>query len=297
MTIAARLLRWYARHGRDLPWRHTRDPYRILVSEMMLQQTQVPRVLLFYRTWLQQFPDWHRLAQASTTHIIHAWAGLGYNRRALTLRDIARHVDQHGEPKTEKDWLALKGIGPYTAEAIAAFSLHERTLPIDTNIRRVLGRVLLGQPFPQLKDDARLQKKTESFLPKNGKYYDVPQALFDLATSICTKRPACAICPLRNDCKAAPRFLEGRVRIPNQSIAKAKENIRDGKRFPDRIFRGRILTYLRQTHSPVDLQTLGENIDAKFEHKQDTPWIKAMVERMKKDGLVEQRGTKITLAR
>ncbi len=93
------LLRWYAREGRDLPWRNTRDPYRILVSEVMLQQTQVSRALEFYRTWLKTFPTWHALARASNKDVIHAWAGLGYNRRGLMLRDIAKQVVAHGVPK------------------------------------------------------------------------------------------------------------------------------------------------------------------------------------------------------
>lgn len=153
-----RLLAWYREHGRDLPWRKTREPYRILVSEVMLQQTQVRRVLEYYPRWLKQFPNWKALSQASTAELLHAWAGLGYNRRALALRDIAQYVVEHGEPNTYEGWLSLKGIGPYTAAAVSLFSDAQRVLPIDTNVRRVLGRTHLGILFPQISDDEAIRK-------------------------------------------------------------------------------------------------------------------------------------------
>lgn len=219
---ASKLLAWYRKHGRILPWRNTQDPYRILVSELMLQQTQVPRVLMFYPRWLKQFPDWSTLAKASNADVISAWAGLGYNRRALMLRDIAKQVIAYGVPKSEEEWRLLKGIGPYTAAALAAFSLRARTLPIDTNIRRVLGRVLLGKPFPDLADDEKIQKKANAFLPIRGDFHDVPQALFDLATLVCTKTPACEKCPLRNDCPAAKKFLSGKITVPKRTTKKTR---------------------------------------------------------------------------
>src|SRR5688572_3982677 len=113
-----KLLHWFDHEGRKLPWRDTRDPYRILVSEIMLQQTQVSRVIDFYRAWMKQFPTWNALAKASNSEIIHAWAGLGYNRRGLMLRDIAKQIVHDGIPKSREAWLALKGVGPYTADAL-----------------------------------------------------------------------------------------------------------------------------------------------------------------------------------
>jgi A/G-specific adenine glycosylase len=191
------MLKWYRKHGRDLPWRNTRDPYKILVSEVMLQQTQVDRVKVYYKSWLKTFPSWKKLAQASNADVIHAWAGLGYNRRALALRDIAKQVMERGVPTNREEWLQLKGIGPYTSGALAAFALKQRELPIDTNIRRVLGRFYFGIPFPDLKDDKKIDDLSDHILPKRGHYYDVPQAIFDLATMICTKMPDCASCPLK----------------------------------------------------------------------------------------------------
>lgn len=295
MGVASKLLRWYRRHGRDLPWRRTRDPYRVLVSEIMLQQTQVDRVVEFYKRWLKQFPTWKKLSTATNVQVIHAWAGLGYNRRALTLRDIARHVVEYGLPTTEEGWLTIKGIGPYTAAAVSAFAQQRRTLPIDTNIRRVLGRLLLGKPFPSLADDKMIRSKTDTFLPHRGTYYDVPQAIFDLATAICTKNPACASCPLRAQCKAAKLFLSGRVKIPKRSIAVAHERHHRNKPHPDRIYRGRILKIVREW-GQVGLRTIGQLVDPHFDKKLDQKWIEAMVERLVKDGLVSRKNKTVTLS-
>jgi len=282
------LLRWYANEKRDLPWRKTHDPYRILVSEVLLQQTQVSRVLDFYKRWLKQFPTWHALARASNADVIRAWAGLGYNRRGLMLRDIAKQVVKDGVPETEQAWLELKGIGPYTAAAISAFAQKQHTIPIDTNIRRVLGRVLLGKPFPDLKDDERLKKKVGAQTP------ELWQATFDLAVAICKKNPDCAICPMRSQCPASKKFLSGRVQIPKQMVKKALETKHRNKPFPDRIYRGRILKEARLNHG--DLETLGARIDPAFAPSKDTDWLMRMLERMQKDGLIRLSKNRVTLA-
>ncbi len=294
MMHSRRLLAWYDRHGRDLPWRKTRDPYRILVSEIMLQQTQVSRVLDFYRRWLKRFPTWRALASSSNHDVIKAWSGLGYNRRALMLRDIARHVTTHGVPNTRDGWLALKGIGPYTADALAVFSLHERRWPIDTNLRRVGGRLLLGKPYPQPSDDDRVRKLATYDLRLTKRHFDVPQAAFDLATSICTKTPKCSICPLRNDCLAAPKFLSGTVRTPKRMGKKPIEKIHDGKRWPDRIYRGRILKLVMHARSPLQIKKLGPLVDHTFDPKVDLPWFRAMLMRMHNDELVKLKKDRVS---
>ncbi|HBK33847.1 TPA: A/G-specific adenine glycosylase [Candidatus Uhrbacteria bacterium] len=283
--LSSTLLRWYRQHGRDLPWRQTRDPYRILVSEIMLQQTQVSRVMIFYKRWLTQFPTWESLAEATNGQVIMVWSGLGYNRRSLVLRDIAKHIIAHGVPSTPEAWEKIKGVGPYTAAAICAFALHQRTLPIDTNIRRVLGRVLFGIPYPTLKMDKKIVQSADFVLPKRGAFYDVPQALFDLATSTCTKVPACASCPLKAICKSAPRFLSGHVRIPKIMIKKAKESRHRNKPYPDRIYRGKILKFVRE-HPETFLKTIGPMIDPHFDLSLDQAWIKAMIVRLQKEGLI-----------
>ncbi|MBI2551245.1 A/G-specific adenine glycosylase [Candidatus Uhrbacteria bacterium] len=295
MVFPTKLLRWFRANGRHLPWRHTRDPYRILVSEIMLQQTQVSRVLGFYDRWLRVFPNWTTLARAGNADVIRAWSGLGYNRRALTLRDIAKSVVSSGEPTTEAGWLALKGIGPYTAAAISAFAQQRRTLPIDTNIRRVLSRYFLGIKFPGLSVDSRLQKRTQKILPRTGKFYDVPQAVFDLAAMVCTKNPECASCPLRKDCLSADAFLSGKVRAPKRSIKKANESHHRNKPHPDRIYRGRILKFVHD-HGASTIETIAPIVDAGYDEEKDKEWIEKMLGRMEKDGLVRRKGTQIQLA-
>lgn len=296
ISPATRLLTWYKRHGRDLPWRKTRDPYSILVSEIMLQQTQVARVLFFYDRWLKQFPTWDALAKAQNAEVVHAWAGLGYNRRGLMLRDIARQVVERGVPQTEETWRELKGIGPYTAAALTAFSLKQRALPIDTNIRRTLGRILLGIPFPQPSDDISIRTHQDEILPTRGAYYDVPQALFDLATMICTKSPACITCPMQGICKAAPKFLSGNLEVPKQMVKKAKEKKHRNKPYPDRIYRGRILKLVREQTKGISLKNVGPKIDPDFTASLDEKWVEDMIERLIKDGFLRKQKTTLFLA-
>jgi A/G-specific adenine glycosylase len=288
------MLKWYRKHGRDLPWRNTHDPYKILVSEVMLQQTQVDRVQVYYKTWLKTFPNWKQLAQASNADVIHAWAGLGYNRRALALRDIAKQVIERGVPTNREEWLQLKGIGPYTSGALAAFALKQRELPIDTNIRRVLGRFYFGTPFPDLKDDKKIDELADHILPKRGHYYDVPQAIFDLATMICTKMPDCASCPLKNECKAAEAFLSGSITPPKRTVKKANERKHRDKRYPDRIYRGRILKIVREQGS-VEQNKVGPQIDPHYDQIADEEWVHNMIARLEKDGLLKKSGKRLSL--
>ena len=165
---------WFAEHGRDLPWRQTRDPYAILVSEVMLQQTQVERVVPRWRAWLERWPTPAALAAAAPADAIREWQGLGYNRRALNLHRAACTIASDGWPD---DLTELPGVGPYTAAAIRNQAFGEAVLPVDTNV-------------------ARIQERTgHSFGPESL------QALFDLGATICTARvPRCGICPLASDC-------------------------------------------------------------------------------------------------
>ncbi len=260
----------------------------------MLQQTQVPRVLLYYKKWLKQFPSWRALAQASNGEVIKAWAGLGYNRRALVLRDIAKQIIDRGVPQSVDEWLMLKGIGPYTAGALSVFTKIERVMPIDTNIRRVLDRVLLGVPFPDPELDAKLRRRSTELL--KGKDFDfVPQALFDLATSICKKIPDCAVCPLLNECKAAPKFLTGKVKTPKAMIKKSHETIHRNKKYPDRIYRGRILKLVREAPHGKSIAQIGSAVDPTFDPKLDPPWLENMISRLVKDQMLARQGSKLFL--
>jgi len=180
--MRAALLAWYAAHGRDLPWRHTRDPYAILVSEVMLQQTQVERVVPRYREWLARWPTIEALATASPAEVIVAWQGLGYNRRAVNLQRAARRVAAHGWPA---DLTELPGVGPYTAAAVLNFAFGRDVLPVDTNVRRVQERT--GGTF-----DAACA-----------------QALFDLGATVCLARiPRCSACPLAAACPSRGQRYE-----------------------------------------------------------------------------------------
>ena len=180
--MEARLLAWFAEHGRELPWRGTRDPYAILVSEVMLQQTQVSRVVPRYLEWLERWPTVESLAAASPADAIRAWQGLGYNRRGLALHRAARMVVDCGWPD---DLTELPGVGPYTAAAIANFAFGRPVLPVDVNVGRVLSR------------------SGAEFGPRTA------QALFDLGATICVARvPRCGDCPLAGDCPSAGRRYE-----------------------------------------------------------------------------------------
>jgi adenine-specific DNA glycosylase len=174
--------------------------------------------------------------------------------------------------------------------------LHERAFPIDTTIRRVGDRLLLGIPFPDPKKDERLRKAGEAFLPIRGRFFDVPQALFDLATAICTKNPSCAICPMRADCPAAKKFLSGRVRIPKAMIQKTIESRHRGKKYPDRIYRGRILKLVRESKNGVAIKTIGSTIDATFDAEHDDAWMLRMLDRMERDGMIIKINTQVILA-
>jgi A/G-specific adenine glycosylase len=173
---------WYARHGRDLPWRRTRDPYAILVSEVMLQQTQVERVIPRYLAWLDRWPTAEALAGASGGEVIREWQGLGYNRRALALHRAARLVAESGWPE---DLTRLPGVGPYTAAAVRNFAFGEAVLPVDTNVSRVQ------------------QRTGHRFAP------DCAQALMDLGATVCLARvPRCGACPLAGGCPSRGRRFE-----------------------------------------------------------------------------------------
>ena len=176
------LLAWYAEHGRDLPWRRTHDPYAILVSEVMLQQTQVPRVVPHYLEWLDRWPTVEALAAAPRSDVIRAWQGLGYNRRAVNLHRAARAVAATGWPD---DLEQLPGVGPYTAAAVACFAFERDVVPEDTNVRRVRERT--GFVFGA----------------------ECAQALMDLGAAICLARvPRCTACPLAVECPSRGRRFE-----------------------------------------------------------------------------------------
>jgi A/G-specific adenine glycosylase len=202
------LLEWYAREGRaHLPWRTTRNPYYTLVSEFMLQQTQVDRVLPKFDAFIKRFPDISALADASSADVVREWKGLGYNSRAIRLHGVAREVHLRFDgviPSSIEDLRSLPGIGPYTAAAIAAFAYDCDVAAMDTNLRRVIHRLAFGVEYPAKATTAQLDQKALELLPK-GRAHDWNSALMDLGATICTSRaPKCLLCPLQAQCAAAP---------------------------------------------------------------------------------------------
>jgi A/G-specific adenine glycosylase len=200
------LLAWYRKHGRDLPWRKTDDPYHILVSEIMLQQTQVDRVLPKYHEWLGKYPSLEALAAARPRDVTQTWYPLGYNIRPRRLQSIAREaVARFGGqlPSDHATLLSFKGIGRYTAGAIRSFAFRERAAIVDTNVARVLARVFLGGGNP--KQHALLRRLwvlSEALVPQRH-CFDYNQALMDFGATVCTARkPRCGACPMRRHCRA-----------------------------------------------------------------------------------------------
>ena len=203
-----RLLEWYRRHGRDLPWRETRDPYRILVSEVMLQQTQVDRVLPKYHEWIEKYPTLGALAAAPEEDVTQTWRPLGYNIRPRRLHAIAREsVSRYGGalPDDEATLRSFKGIGAYTAGAVLSFAFGQRAAILDTNVARVLFRVFVGVGDPKSHAMRRhLWDVSRTVLPMRH-VFDFNQALMDFGATICTARkPHCSSCPLRTGCAAFP---------------------------------------------------------------------------------------------
>jgi A/G-specific adenine glycosylase len=203
-AFQTRLLRWFRKNGRDLPWRKTRDPYKILVSEVMLQQTQVDRVRGYYERFLREYPTVRDLATAHPTRVREAWEGLGYYARARNLHAAAREVAQRHDgqfPRRLAEVMALPGVGRYTAGAVVSFAYGEPAPVLDTNVRRVLGRVFVRRrPASPAQLDRRLWALAENTIP--GRHaWAFNQALMDFGATVCTARsPNCGTCPMRSIC-------------------------------------------------------------------------------------------------
>jgi A/G-specific adenine glycosylase len=298
-AVWAALLGWYARQGRDLPWRRTSDPYHVLVSEFMLQQTQVDRVIPKYHAFLATYPTLKALADAPTADVIRAWSGLGYNRRAVNLQSVARQVmAEHGGviPGDPAVLERLNGIGRYTAGAVACFGHRRDVAFLDTNIRRVLHRVYHGPEVPSPQASERdLWALAEAALPP-GRGYDWGQALMDLGAMVCTAtRPLCPACPLVDLCRAAPAFL--RYGLPERAHRAMRDRAAPYKaalpfKQTTRYFRGRIVDALRALPpgGTLSLDELGPRVrdDYGAEH---ADWLREMVAGLARHGLVALSGS------
>ncbi|HEU5220056.1 MAG TPA: A/G-specific adenine glycosylase [Gemmatimonadales bacterium] len=209
-----RLISWFRRHGRNLPWRGTRDPYHVLVSEVMLQQTQVSRVEGYYGRFLAEFPDVKSLARASPARVREQWDGLGYYRRAANLHRLARKVVASFRGRIPDDVAALRalpGVGRYTAGAVASFAFERAEPAVDTNVARVLRRAFHPRAARNARGDQRLWDTAAALLPRAGRgAWSFNQAIMELGAMICTARVArCDVCPVAELCKTGKRRTDG----------------------------------------------------------------------------------------
>jgi len=234
------LLAWFAAHGRDLPWRRGRDPWPVLVSEVMLQQTQVPRVLPRFTAFVERFPTPAACAAAPAGEVVRAWAGLGYNRRAVSLHRAAiAVVEHHGGrlPADDRALRSLPGVGPYTARAVLAFAFEADVGVVETNTRRVLARSA-GRPLAP----AEAQARADALVPP-GRGWAWNQAMVDLGATVCTRRtPRCAGCPWLGECRWRP--VADRVADP--AAPPSRQSAFAGS---DRQGRGRLVAALRSDGS------------------------------------------------
>lgn len=276
-TIRRLLPAWYRSSARPLPWRRTRDPYRILISEVMLQQTQVSRVLIHYRRFIRKFPTIKSLSQASTEAVLQSWRGMGYNNRAIRLRTLAREVvsTTNGKlPRSVDTLRTLPGIGRYTAGAIACFAHGQQVPVVDTNIQRVLARL-----FPGTRGAAETWELAESILPPRNAY-TWNQALMELGALICVSAsPLCVRCPLRSVCPSA--FTVHAVR----RTPSTKERGRNG--IPNRIYRGKIIEALRDLKGrhAISGDILQTRIKPRFTAG-DRKWFDSLLSGLERDGLI-----------
>ena len=222
--ISKRLLNWYAANARDLPWRRTRDPYRVWISEIMLQQTQVEAVIPYYRRWLKKFPTVKALAKAPLKDVLALWEGLGYYSRARNLHKAAQKiVAEHGGrlPKTVEGLRQLPGVGRYTAGAIASIAFNLDAAVLDGNVKRVLARVFnLTDDVKSQAGEKKLWALAESLVP-SGRAGDYNQAVMDLGATICRpQNPTCLLCPLLGP---STRFASGQALCEAQKLGVQNE--------------------------------------------------------------------------
>jgi len=280
-AVKKKIFRWYTSHQRSFPWRTTRNPYRILLSEIMAQQTQVRRVVEYYRRWLKRFPTFSSLAKASASDVLREWSGLGYNSRALRFHRLAQQVSSqfHSRlPKTPDELQKLPGIGKYTAHAVACFAFNAQVPVVDVNIRRILTRVSKKiSSASEMMNDDDAWKFAEQVLPQKNAY-NWNQALMDLGGTICTARnPNCSECPINSICASAfsKKFL--------QKYAVTKKQEPSWKGIPRRIYRGKILKLLH-FHSLSADEIAGSLW--KDRTSNDIVWLTGVLDILVKNGLL-----------
>ena len=284
-----RVLAWFAEAGRDLPWRATRDPYRVLVAEVLAQQTQAARAAAAWPRFLERFPDVHALAAAAPAEVLRAWQGLGYNRRALALRRTAQAVvERGGWPGTVEELAELPGVGPYTARAVACFALEQPVAPVDTNVARVLARSLTGTDPAQLTPAAR-QRLADQALPQGPPSGAPPRgspdpsgpwawssALMDVGALHCRPRPRCGGCPLELTCRW--RAL-GPAAPPPRPRAQAPFAT------SDRRWRGAVVRALAAAPEGLERTALADQVQAAAAGR-PAGWFDTLLARLESEGMV-----------
>jgi A/G-specific adenine glycosylase len=257
-----RVLAWFAETGRDLPWRATRDPYRVLVAEVLAQQTQAARAAAAWPRFLERFPDVHALAAAAPAEVLRAWQGLGYNRRALALRQTAQAVvDRGGWPDTVEGLAALPGVGPYTARAVACFALEQPVAPVDTNVARVLARSLAGTDPAHLTPAARQRLADQARPPSAGTAWAWSSALMDVGALHCRPRPRCDGCPLELTCRW-------------RALASS-----------DRRWRGAVVRALAAAPDGLERAALADQVQVAAADR-PTGWFDTLLARLESEGMV-----------
>jgi A/G-specific adenine glycosylase len=290
-SIHKAALTWYSQHARAFPWRPERDPYRVLLSEMMSQQTQISRVVGFYERWLEVFPTVTALASASKVDVLREWSGLGYNSRALRLHSLAKIVvaEHKGKmPRTVEALLELPGVGMYTAHALVCSAYRKAVPVVDVNIRRIFSRLFFEVAAPD-----EMQPESESWaiaarvLPED-EAYRWNQALMDIGALFCTARsPKCDRCPLHTMCMSAcsPVF---------QTPAKKKKSNEPAfNGIPRRLFRGKILKLLHA--GPMSEDDIAQRLWNDF-GEEEAAWLSHVLGQMEKNELISRRGRKISIA-
>jgi len=288
--VQEKLCTWYREYGRDLPWRRTRDPYAILVSEIMLQQTQVDRVIPKYHTFLKTFPTFRELAKASRAKVIHLWVGLGYNSRAVRLHELATTVAECHKgrlPRELKQLEALPGIRPYTARAVRSFAYHEQETVQDTNIRRVLARLYFGKNPSAVAKRILEHTMVKTELPgKSSMWY---QSLMDFGALVCTSAaPKCTQCPLRSVCTAYPTIREKGVQgLQGRVVTYAQSRFKGSHRY----WRGKIVAMLcaQKSGRSLNIATLHKRLE-NAKGSQNDLWLQDLLGELQRDGLITLNG-------
>jgi A/G-specific adenine glycosylase len=291
LTFSHKILDWYSTEARDLPWRKPNNtPYKVVLSEFMLQQTQVPRVIEKFHEFLRLFPTIQDLAKAPQADVIKAWSGLGYNRRALLLHKFAQAVcGQSGIiPSDTEELIKLPGIGPYTSGSIASFAFNKSSPAIDVNVRRIYLRYFRGkdQGLPGNKEEEKAVYNLVLQSIPEGKSCDLHNALMDFGSSTCTRNnPQCGDCFLSSSCKFAPLYEKDKKVMYVMEKKKEKGVSEFGKHVPNRIFRGRIVEWVRQNEGKeISLRDLGNDI--KKDYGDEKEWLLMLIDNLQRDNLI-----------